>query len=472
MGKRIHFLIGKEYSEAYRKYVDKWAKRTISTEPIDFKKFKYHLDQICLIRDIEPITIIKVQSPLEHYSLLMHFQNISNAAAAYSKVKQKLQNLTKNFYKQFSHRLYPGPYGKNEVIRDVMLYNPVDVYSSDFYNSFHAALDLDREKQIDTLRGLQFIGMINHNQLSNLIFTAINSHYHNKMIEEFFSFREKKVSANICDRNRNVLKEYYQSPQPNRKLQVMLRDFLEDSDWNEMYDFEPYPIQFNAIFNRMAVTALGLDCFLNSGVKEEKFDYENELHPYFKHTLGLFESGANYFDLVVAPSKNKELKSIMLVRENPMEISVVNNQVHNTEGPAVIYRDKTKIYAMRNIFVPSLFMEKPEKLTANDLIEINNMEIRRVLIEKMGEEKYLMNLSAKVQDESEFGTLYTYYERLLNRGTKRKAAMVKVKNSTPEPDGTYKDYFLQVPPNTKTARQAVAWSFGKTEKEYSPIKET
>ena len=46
--------------------------------------------------------------------------------------------------------------------------------------------------------------------------------------------------------------------------------------------------------------------------------------------------------------------------------------------------------------------------------------------------------------------------------------MVEVLNSTPEPDGTRRTYFLRVPPNTRTARQGVAWTFGLAEEEYSP----
>ena len=38
--------------------------------------------------------------------------------------------------------------------------------------------------------------------------------------------------------------------------------------------------------------------------------------------------------------------------------------------------------------------------------------------------------------------------------------MVEVVNSTPEPDGSRKTYFLRVPPTIGTAREAVAWTFG------------
>ena len=50
--------------------------------------------------------------------------------------------------------------------------------------------------------------------------------------------------------------------------------------------------------------------------------------------------------------------------------------------------------------------------------------------------------------------------------------MVKVRNSTPETDGTVKDYFLRVPPTSETPRQAVAWTFGVEANEYYPTVES
>jgi hypothetical protein len=50
--------------------------------------------------------------------------------------------------------------------------------------------------------------------------------------------------------------------------------------------------------------------------------------------------------------------------------------------------------------------------------------------------------------------------------------MVEVLNSTPEPDGTRKTYFLRVPPNLRTAREAVAWTFGLAGSQYRPERET
>jgi hypothetical protein len=49
---------------------------------------------------------------------------------------------------------------------------------------------------------------------------------------------------------------------------------------------------------------------------------------------------------------------------------------------------------------------------------------------------------------------------------------LKVLNSTPEVDGTQKEYFLCVPPTMKQCKQAVAWTFGLDAEDYNPCQET
>jgi hypothetical protein len=38
--------------------------------------------------------------------------------------------------------------------------------------------------------------------------------------------------------------------------------------------------------------------------------------------------------------------------------------------------------------------------------------------------------------------------------------LVEVVNATQEPDGWHRRYYLRVPPSIRTARAAVAWTFG------------
>ena len=58
--------------------------------------------------------------------------------------------------------------------------------------------------------------------------------------------------------------------------------------------------------------------------------------------------------------------------------------------------------------------------------------------------------------KDEFGKLW----RLRSGWDEEELRVVEVVNRTPEPDGSYRHYFLQVPPWVGTAREAVAWTFG------------
>jgi hypothetical protein len=89
------------------------------------------------------------------------------------------------------------------------------------------------------------------------------------------------------------------------------------------------------------------------------------------------------------------------------------------------------------------------------------------MIERYGLDDFLRDSAARKIQEDECGTLY----RKEMQGDEP-MVVVKVTNSTPEPDGTFRIYFLRVPPNIRTARGAVAWTFGMREDDYTPIVET
>jgi hypothetical protein len=93
------------------------------------------------------------------------------------------------------------------------------------------------------------------------------------------------------------------------------------------------------------------------------------------------------------------------------------------------------------------------------------------LFELLGVENYLMDSPAhriRAEIEDNCGTLYTisYNHRI------DVAVFVKVKNSTAEPDGSFRFYYIRVHPFCSTPRQAVAWTFGLSSSEYCPATET
>lgn len=89
-------------------------------------------------------------------------------------------------------------------------------------------------------------------------------------------------------------------------------------------------------------------------------------------------------------------------------------------------------------------------------------------ISRIGWRAYLKKSGAKKIAEDECGVLY---RRKAMNGSEP-LAVLSVLNSTPEPDGSYRRYYLRVPPRITGAREAAAWTFGMRTKEYKPSKET
>lgn len=159
-------------------------------------------------------------------------------------------------------------------------------------------------------------------------------------------------------------------------------------------------------------------------------------------------------------------ENVCILSERPLVIHLdQDGRLHNQSGPALVYDEDVVIHAWHGSSVPAeaLLCEPTIVRIENE----HNLEIRRVLIERYGVQQYVLDSGATIIHHDECGTLYSKEvvrdEPIL---------MVRVTNSTPEPDGEYKEYFLRVPPNMRSARQAVAWTFGLPEDEYFPEKQT
>lgn len=89
------------------------------------------------------------------------------------------------------------------------------------------------------------------------------------------------------------------------------------------------------------------------------------------------------------------------------------------------------------------------------------------MLEHYGYDRYLTESGAEPINKDETGILW----RIALAGDED-VVMVEVVNSTPEPDGTSRTYWLRVPPGTRTAKAGVAWTFGLDPGEYEPLKQT
>ncbi|MFF3504548.1 DUF6745 domain-containing protein [Streptomyces sp. NPDC003247] len=137
------------------------------------------------------------------------------------------------------------------------------------------------------------------------------------------------------------------------------------------------------------------------------------------------------------------------------------------DGPALAYPDGFALHAWRGMPVPAAFLAELRTLTPERIRAEENAELRRVMLEHYGYERYLADSGARPLHRDGTGTLWR-----IDLDGDEPVVMVEVLNSTPEPDGSRRTYWLRVPPSTRTAREGVAWTFGLGPEVYTPLRET
>jgi len=126
-----------------------------------------------------------------------------------------------------------------------------------------------------------------------------------------------------------------------------------------------------------------------------------------------------------------------------------------------------RLYFWHGVLVPAFVVVRPDLITTQHIAKEENAEVRRVMMERYGYERYLSDIGAVREQADDFGELF----RVARPGDSD-LVMVRVQNSTAEPDGTFKRYMFRVKPDVTSAHEGVASSWGLTKKQYAPAVET
>jgi hypothetical protein len=155
---------------------------------------------------------------------------------------------------------------------------------------------------------------------------------------------------------------------------------------------------------------------------------------------------------------------IAILCERPTELHLdERGRLHQGDGPALAYKDGLALHRWRGVTIPAEFAQTLANLTPATIRGERNAELRRIMLEHYGHERYIVDSGAEPIQQDEVGRLWR-----VALPDDEAITMVEVVNSTAEPDGTFRTYWLRVPPHVNTAKQAVAWTFGLEEQEYAP----
>lgn len=173
-----------------------------------------------------------------------------------------------------------------------------------------------------------------------------------------------------------------------------------------------------------------------------------------------------HFDFALLVHAHMCFEDVVFLSERPRSVHIdADGRFHNDSGPAISYDGGFEIFCWHGTRVPPYAIMIEPKVSLIDSEQ--NVEARRVMIERYGVSRFLQDAGASLVHEDDFGRLYRR-----DLFGDEPLVMVEVKNATPEPDGTRRRFFLRVPPSISSARQAVAWTFSMSTLEYAPIIES
>ncbi len=161
---------------------------------------------------------------------------------------------------------------------------------------------------------------------------------------------------------------------------------------------------------------------------------------------------------------------VAFVADRPYELHVDSEgRLHSHDTAAIKFRDGWKFWASHGMQLPSWIIEEPDKITSDMIWNEANAEIRRVMIELFGLDNLLKESDADLIDKNEDPHIGSLWHIPLEDD--EDLFMLEMRNSTPEPDGSWKTYVIRVPPGMDTAQEAMAWSygFGEEPEKYKPI---
>src|SRR5207249_6911180 len=142
-----------------------------------------------------------------------------------------------------------------------------------------------------------------------------------------------------------------------------------------------------------------------------------------------------------------------------------SERLHSDDGVALRYPDGWGLYAWRGVRVTEQVILRPETLTSKQILSERNIAVRRIMIERLGLDRFLVQARAKCRDADQGGT-----RRLYRINLPGDEPIVAVRVQCPS---TGQIYFLRVPPDMHTCRAAVAWTFGFEKiEDYQPTAET
>lgn len=123
---------------------------------------------------------------------------------------------------------------------------------------------------------------------------------------------------------------------------------------------------------------------------------------FFRHVAKLpidYSKWSAYEELAELSGPRIMHADFCIVSERPEVLKVDDqNRPHCDDGPFCRWRDGFALFSVHGVRVPAWVVMHPERITVKSIKNESNAEVRRVMRERFGEGKYLVETKAKVID--------------------------------------------------------------------------
>ncbi len=154
------------------------------------------------------------------------------------------------------------------------------------------------------------------------------------------------------------------------------------------------------------------------------------------------------------------------------------NESDNLKGR--VWPEGTAFWFIHGVRVTQQIVEAPETLMVAQIRDETNLEVRRVMLDRFGEDRYIRERGIKPIAKDDWGELFR-----ADLAGDEPLTLVRVLNSTLDPDGSAKPYYLRVDPQYRimhgdgkygpaqkpTPLNMIAATFGMTGEEYCVIEQ-
>jgi hypothetical protein len=143
---------------------------------------------------------------------------------------------------------------------------------------------------------------------------------------------------------------------------------------------------------------------------------------------------------------------IVLASERPSAVCLDGRgRLHSASGAALAYGDGSELHAWQGVPVEPHVIFNPAAITVADVEREANAEVRRILIERYGWRRYILDCGAEVVDSipDDHPIVGLRGARLLRKmlsGESEPIIYLDMLNSTPGPDGTPRRYLQRINP--------------------------